>query len=165
LLLPAAPARAAPPKSPPKYLLERGSVERLQACDTLVKKNCWSTENTASRRMERWVPPGRLQGKPVIQELKEVLAAYPQQGQAGVDQGGWKLAEEQQANGVTYLRYEFTSGRFHYVDELEIRIDETDRVSTRSASREGGFDYGVNAARLNFIQDALAQRGWQVRKI
>jgi hypothetical protein len=162
-------AEAAPPKVPPKYLMERGSEETpLSPCNGQpIKKNCWSTEDTGGRRLENWVPPADLQGtEDVVRDLEETIGTYPQLGQSGVDKGGWKLAQRATlADGVTYLRYEFTSGRFKYVDELEIRVDANGKVCTRSVSREGGFDYDVNKTRLNYISSLLAKKGWKVKKI
>jgi uncharacterized protein (DUF1499 family) len=74
-----------------------------------------------------------------------------------------------------YLRYEFVSGRFGYVDDLEIRVVDDDKksssgdgvvqISVRTASREGGYDFGVNASRIDFIQAALQEKGWTVQMV
>jgi hypothetical protein len=166
-------AEAAPPKIPPKYLTERGSyTQPLSPCNGQpIKKNCWSTEDTGGRKLQNWQPPKELVSKGtsnILTEIEETIRAYPQEGQSDVDKGGWKLAERatSSADGsVAYLRYEFTSGRFKYVDDLEIRIDINGKVCTRSASREGGFDYDVNKNRLNYIASLLSNKGWTVKKL
>jgi hypothetical protein len=170
-------AEAAPPKVPPKYLLERGSEETpLSPCNGQpIKKSCWSTEDTGGRRLEQWVPPAdlHLQGaEAIVRDLEATIGTYPQAGQSGVDKGGWKLAQRGATSSddgrasTYYLRYEYTSGRFHYVDDLEIRVDGANgKVCTRSVSREGGFDYNVNKTRLNYLASLLAKRGWNVQTI
>jgi uncharacterized protein (DUF1499 family) len=176
-LLPSA-AAAAPPKPPPMYLKTQGSADiPLSPCPGQpLKKNCWSTEDTQSRRLARWVPPSdRSSAVAILQDIEAVINSYPQEGQNGTDKGGWKLADRQtnDANGVTYLRYEFVSGRFGYVDDLEIRVvddkkssgDGVVQISVRTASREGGYDFGVNASRIDFIQAALQEKGWTVQMV
>jgi uncharacterized protein (DUF1499 family) len=159
------------------YLKTQGSADiPLSPCPGQpLKKNCWSTEDTQSRRLARWVPPpNRSSADAILQDIENVINSYPQQGQGGVDKGGWKLADRQtNATGVTYLRYEFVSGRFGYIDDLEIRVAEDKKsggggvvqISVRTASREGGYDFGVNAARIDFIQAALEEKGWTVQMV
>ena len=177
-LLPSA-AAAAPPKPPPMYLKTQGSADiPLSPCPCQpLKKNCWSTEDTQSRRLARWVPPpNRSSADAILQDIESVINSYPQKGQNVVDKGGWKLADRQKndANGVTYLRYEFVSGRFGYMDDLEIRVvddkksgggDGVVQISVRTASREGGYDFNVNAVRIDFIQAALQEKGWTVQMV
>jgi uncharacterized protein (DUF1499 family) len=165
-------AEAALPKKPPPYLAERGSEGiPLSPCNGQpVKKSCWSTEDQAGRKLHRWTPPKELKDTAsVVKTLEETIATYPQAGQADIDKGGWRLAERKEGNGVTYIRYEFTSGRFKYVDDLELRVSASSDgssptvVCTRSASQNGGFDYDVNKTRLNYIANALKQKGWDVK--
>lgn len=160
-------ASAAPTtnKKVPKYVAEHGSdTKLLSPCNGQpVKQNCWSTEDLGSRKLEPWVPPSRLGSADVIfQELQSTISQYPQSGQDNVDGGGWKLAEERFSSGAHYARYEFTSGRFKYIDDFEIRVNANGSVSARSSSRDGGFDYGVNASRINYISSALQKQGWSV---
>ena len=101
-----------------------------------------------------------------MNELENTMAAYPQNGQNSIDGGGWKVAQRGiSTDGVYYTRYEFTSLRFKYIDDLEIRVEKDGTVAVRSASREGGFDYGVNATRLNYIASLLKLKGWNVMMI
>jgi len=53
----------------------------------------------------------------------------------------------------TYLHATFTSSLFHFVDDLEVRLDtETDSIHVRSASRVGHSDFGVNRQRVEQIR-------------
>jgi uncharacterized protein (DUF1499 family) len=175
VLLPNA-AAAAPPKPPPMYLKTQGSADiPLSPCPGQpLKKNCWSTEDKEGRELARWVPPStRSSATAILKDIEAVINSYPQEGQNGTDKGGWKLADRQMnaASGVTYLRYEFKSGRFGYIDDLEIRVAEDKKsggdgvveISVRTASREGGYDFGVNASRIDYIQAALQKKGWTVQ--
>jgi len=95
------------------------------------------------------------------------MAEYPQEGQNDVDRGGWIQAERQtdSEGKATYLRYEFTSGKFKYIDELELLVDASGKTSVRTSSRSAGFDYNVNATRLNYIQKILEKKGWKVKYV
>lgn len=55
-----------------------------------------------------------------------------------------------------YIAAEFTSATFGFVDDLELRLTDTD-VQVRSASRVGYSDRGVNAARVAELRETLAQ--------
>mmetsp|Transcript_37978 Transcript_37978/g.43372 ORF Transcript_37978/g.43372 Transcript_37978/m.43372 type:complete len:221 (-) Transcript_37978:363-1025(-) len=165
-------AEAASTKSP-KYLSERGSenVDLSPCNDQPMKKNCWSTEDKEGRRLEPWIPPPG-QNQDIAKELEETIGVYPQEGYLGVDQGGWKLAEKSgtSGSGVTYFRYEFTSGRYKFVDDVEIRVEDgakngKSKVCARSSSREGIFDDDVNKIRLNYIMSLLANKGWKVKEL
>jgi hypothetical protein len=113
---------------------------------------------------KRW--HGELKLNPDLLGDSDINVSSTTVGQAGVDKGGWKRAEEQEHNGITYIRYEFTSaGRFRYIDYLEIRVDDKGTISVKTASREGGFDYGVNAARIKYIQALLKEKGWKVEMV
>lgn len=160
---------ASPPKKVPPYIQERGSLESgLGPCPGQpMKKSCWSSEDTEGRRVDRMEPPASIKGDAVAiaKELEETMTAYPQEGQNDVDRGGWEQAERKTDGKATYLRYEFTSGKFKYIDELELLVDASAKVSVRTASRSAGFDYNVNATRLNFIQKALEKKGWKVKLV
>jgi len=52
-----------------------------------------------------------------------------------------------------YVRAEFTSKRFKYVDDLEIYFDDRDKLAHfRSSSRTGYWDLGVNRRRVEEIR-------------
>lgn len=160
---------AASNKKIPPYIQERGSLESgLGPCPGQpMKKSCWSSEDNESRKVERWEAPASIKGDSlaIAKELEETMSLYPKEGQNDVDRGGWTLAERNTEGKATYLRYEFTSGKFKYIDELELLVDSTGKVSVRTASRNAGFDYNVNATRLNYIQKALAKKGWKVKMV
>jgi uncharacterized protein (DUF1499 family) len=53
-----------------------------------------------------------------------------------------------------YLRAEFRSALFHFVDDVEFLFDDGERqIDFRSASRTGYYDFGVNRRRLKKISD------------
>ncbi len=55
----------------------------------------------------------------------------------------------------TYLRAEFTSRLFRFVDDLELRLDAASRqIHVRSASRVGYYDFGVNRRRISALREA-----------
>ena len=52
-----------------------------------------------------------------------------------------------------YLRAEFSSRVFHYVDDVEIYVDGRSKlVQFRSSSRNGYFDFGANRGRIEGIR-------------
>jgi uncharacterized protein (DUF1499 family) len=54
---------------------------------------------------------------------------------------------------VRYLHVEFTSAVFHFVDDTEFFIDDTQKaIHLRSAARLGYYDFGVNRKRLETIR-------------
>ncbi|GKS57121.1 hypothetical protein YTPLAS18_06480 [Nitrospira sp.] len=62
---------------------------------------------------------------------------------------GARLAEEHDS----YLRFEFTSRWFRFVDDVEFLFDDrTHTVQFRSASRTGYSDLGVNRKRMEDIR-------------
>lgn len=53
-----------------------------------------------------------------------------------------------------YIRAEFVSPMFKFVDDVEFLIDEsTQTVHLKSASRMGSYDFGANRKRMNLIRD------------
>lgn len=53
----------------------------------------------------------------------------------------------------TYIHAEFTSAVFRFVDDVEFRIVEEDKViHARSASRVGYYDFGANRRRVEEIR-------------
>ena len=56
-------------------------------------------------------------------------------------------------DGERYLHVEFTSGIFHFVDDVEFLIAESPKaIHVRSASRVGYYDFGVNRKRVETIR-------------
>lgn len=57
-----------------------------------------------------------------------------------------------------HLRAEYASRLFGFVDDLELIVDEENRVvHVRSASRRGWHDLGVNRRRVERLSEAFAQ--------
>jgi uncharacterized protein (DUF1499 family) len=58
----------------------------------------------------------------------------------------------------TYLRAEFRSALFRFVDDVEFLLDDKERrIHFRSASRTGYYDFGVNRRRMREISDRYLQ--------
>jgi len=59
--------------------------------------------------------------------------------------------------GDGYIHAEFRSKIFHFVDDVEFLLSESDpcRIDVRSASRLGRSDFGVNRKRIEAIRTAL----------
>ena len=114
--------------------------------------NCWSTSGSGKNTMQKWVFPAGTDKAAAVKSLQEVVSAYPQAGQGGVDLGGWSVAEDALAERG-YARYEFKSGignfaKFFnggkpFVDDLELSVEDG-FVGVRSSSRVGDSDFGVN---------------------
>ena len=63
------------------------------------------------------------------------------------------------AETETYLRAEFVSRVFRFVDDVEFLLDPERRViHFRSASRAGRSDFGVNRRRMEGIRRAFTER-------
>lgn len=136
--------------------------------------NCFSAASTEEKtRLSKWYWPKGAERKAIEADLRAALQAYPQAGQAGVDLGGWTVADDRlESSG--YERVEFRSGignfaRFFnggkpFVDDLEFSI-EAEAVCVRSSSRVGDSDFGVNGKRLNFIAAELNKLGWEAKGV
>jgi uncharacterized protein (DUF1499 family) len=119
-----------------------------------------------------WTPPAGTSPSKAFASIKSVIESYPQQGQANVDLGGWKIVED---DGKSTLRAEFTSGigtfaKFFnggkpFVDDLRVQVDGDGAVQIRSNSRVGESDLGVNQKRLVYLADAIAKQGWTIPKV
>ena len=59
--------------------------------------NCYSTNGGGLGKVGLWTPPS---GVDAAADLKAVLEAYPQAGQADVDKGGWAFAEGDLSKGA-----------------------------------------------------------------
>lgn len=107
------------------------------------KPNCVSTQTESDEHRMEPVP---FQGTAVdtLAVIKNVVGELNTRA---------KLVDEQTPN---YLRYEFRSLIFRFVDDVEFYIDDTQKlIHFRSASRVGHSDLGVNRARMEKISSAL----------
>lgn len=130
--------------------------------------NCWSTASEDKTKMSAWTWPSGTSKESAAKTLKEVVGAYPQAGQNGVDLGGWTVVDDGlESKGVG--KYEFKSGigffakAFNggkpFVDDVVFEVGPSS-VQIFSSSRIGDSDLGVNAKRLNYIAAALETKGW-----
>ena len=81
---------------------------------------------------------------------------------AGSDEAAWQrlldIITSMPRSRVTldqaqYLRAEFRSRLFRFVDDVEFRLDSARKViDVRSAARLGYYDWGVNRARVREIE-------------
>ena len=63
------------------------------------------------------------------------------------------------ANTIPYFSATFTSSIYGFVDDFEVRIDDTNKtIQFRSASRVGRSDLGVNAERVNKFKQLVIQQ-------
>ena len=68
-------------------------------------------------------------------------------------------AAEVTESTATYLRAEFRSRIFGFIDDVEFLLDpETQRIHFRSASRVGHSDFGANRLRMESIRAQLQDR-------
>ena len=84
---------------------------------------------------------GRGDPGEVVKQIADIVASMP--SSEVIDQGG------------LYLHAEFTSRIFRFVDDLEVLIMPDREIVVRSASRVGGGDMGVNAARVEELRARL----------
>lgn len=141
------------PGTPPADLGVRADGSLKGCAET---PNCWSTSGDAKHK----IPPFTYtkSDKEAIADLRAVLGEYPQdgvpQGSGVIDGGGNKLI----TNDKGYFYSQFTSKKFGFVDDVEFNVDGG-KVAIRSSSRQGDSDFGVNAARLNYIASQLKSKG------
>ncbi|MBV1881351.1 MAG: DUF1499 domain-containing protein [Pseudomonadales bacterium] len=64
------------------------------------------------------------------------------------------IPDEDSQDTSTYIRAEFQSKWFKYVDDVEFFIADK-QIQIRSASRLGRSDFGVNRKRIETIRDAM----------
>ncbi len=60
------------------------------------------------------------------------------------------------AHTDNYLRAEFSSAVFGFVDDVEFYFPQEPMIHVRSASRKGKSDFGVNRKRIELLRDNLA---------
>jgi len=150
--------------------LEKGI---LKECEGRTA-NCFSTTGSEVDAELHSIQPWRFSGKSpedAFNEVKAVVAAY-KPGQQGIDGGGFKVQEES-SDTDRYLYIQYESFRRGYRDDVEFAIEpgtpgnaKEGRLLVRSSSRQGNWDYGVNACRLNTLGKALKEKGgWDLKPI
>lgn len=119
-----------------------------------------------------WTPPSGTSKLNSIKDLRLVIGAYPQQGQAEVDGGGWTIISDQldeagiakveyRSSGKGFFAKAFNGGK-PFVDDLIIEVDGSGEVQVRSQSRVGESDLGVNAKRVSYLAAELKEKGWTI---
>ncbi len=116
---------------------------RLAPCPSTP--NCVSTESIDRAHL---IEPLRFSGTPegAIARLKQILPAMERA----------RIVEENDR----YLRAEFTSLIFRFVDDVEFYVDADRKlIQLRSASRIGRSDFGVNRKRMEQIRARWNEAG------
>jgi Protein of unknown function (DUF1499) len=124
-------------------------------------KNCLTTT---------WTAPS---GAKASSAMADILNTYPQEGQNGIDLGGWKFVENNLGStaGGSSAKLEYTSGigtfaKFFnggkpFVDDMTVEVVVAGgMVNIKSSSRIGESDLGVNQKRLQFLAAQARSKGW-----
>mmetsp|Transcript_13189 Transcript_13189/g.18909 ORF Transcript_13189/g.18909 Transcript_13189/m.18909 type:complete len:210 (-) Transcript_13189:1688-2317(-) len=118
-----------------------------------------------------WEPPAGTSKTEAAKTLREVIQAYPQQGQDGVDCNGWEIVMDDLENsGKARVEYKSCIGFFAklinggkpFIDDLKLEVEESGLVQVRSSSRVGDSDFGVNKKRVDYLGSALKAKGWNI---
>lgn len=115
---------------------------RLTPCPT--SPNCVCSQDIGSAA---YIEPIHTTGSApeTLAKVKAIVLALPRT----------RLVEER----PDYLRFEFRSRIFRFVDDVEFLASGTDpAIQVRSASRTGYSDLGVNRKRIESIRSALGSR-------
>mmetsp|Transcript_1215 Transcript_1215/g.2011 ORF Transcript_1215/g.2011 Transcript_1215/m.2011 type:complete len:195 (-) Transcript_1215:1147-1731(-) len=117
---------------------------------------------------QTWNPPSSTSAADAASQLRDVLNAYPQEGQEDgkVDGGGYTIISdsdgsfklEYRSSGKGFFAKSFNAGK-PFVDDLVIEPNGSS-FEFRSASRQGDSDFGVNGKRLSYIGGLLKEKGW-----
>ncbi|GKY97244.1 hypothetical protein MPSEU_000682800 [Mayamaea pseudoterrestris] len=142
--------------------LDPSIAQAMEACPRGTQ-NCIYTS---------WTPPEGVSKSDVVDTIRAVVTSYPQEGQGGVDNSGYTIAQDALADkGTARIEYrnfgnfaKFMNGGRPFVDDLliEVAANDGNQVQVRSSSRVGESDFGVNQKRLLFFKKELQGRGWTV---
>ena len=124
--------------------------------------NCFCSTDSQEDEPEHWIPawtwPKDYDQERAFKELEEVISSY-KPGQGNIDGGGFEIQKSDAKSGYLYVQFEALKNG--YIDDLELAaVPGRNGVQVRSSSRVGYLDFGVNAKRLNYIAQALKQKGW-----
>ena len=123
-----------------------------------------------------WTAPAGIKSDQAIKDVKQAFESYPQEGQNGIDKGGWKVATADGTMDSGTFRVEYTSsssswltfllnGGQGFVDDVLVDV-QTDKspieTIVRSSSRMGKSDLGVNKKRLQFLGQQMREKQWEV---
>ena len=101
--------------------------------------NCVSTQDT---REDHQLDPFLLTPSATLNNIEQVALSLPRANTA--------------VKTEDYLRIEYTSRVFGFVDDLELRMANS-KLWVRSQSRVGYYDFGVNRQRAQTLRAALKQ--------
>ncbi|USE00083.1 MULTISPECIES: DUF1499 domain-containing protein [unclassified Vibrio] len=137
----------------PKWLT-LSSVMLLTACGAGYKTTTDRTEqpcgdsprcvSTQDSREEFTLAPFTLTPNTNINQIEQVALTLPN--------------AEVAAKEGNYLRVEYTSSVFRYVDDMELKI-EGDQLLVRSEARIGYYDFDVNRERVEAFRLKLIESG------
>jgi len=165
------------PKRPGMMPSDLGLLERFGFDDKCLREcdnppNCFSTSakeglDDGIHAIDPWKYTGKSPEE-AMKEIKDTIQAYPP-GYQDIDGGGFST----KAEGSDFVYVQFESLKRGYVDDVEFVISPDTKkdgkagsVLVRSASRQGYYDFGVNALRLNKLATDLKTRGgWTVAMI
>ncbi len=107
--------------------------------------------------------PNCVSSQASIDDARHYIDAIFYRG--GKEQSYNALVQEIQAQGRTklialkdnYIRAEFSSAVFGFVDDVEFYFPEEPLIHVRSASRIGKSDFGVNRKRIELIRKKIGQ--------
>ena len=125
-----------------------------------------------------WVPPAGKSKSDAIADIRSVVQSYPQKGQNGVDCNGSAFVEDKlDADGTARIEFYSCIGPAAvsmnlakpFIDDVKLElIDDGSgklRFELRSKSRVGASDYGVSKKRVNYLAEALRNKGWDAPKV
>ena len=117
------------------------SVMKLKQCPD--SPNCVSSQShSTSHQIEPL--SYRSSSEEAMQQIKQIMLAFPRT----------KLIEEKKQ----YLHVEFKTFIFRFVDDVEIIVDDSEKIiHLRSASRVGRSDFGTNRRRIEKIKSQFKQ--------
>ncbi|WP_271274499.1 DUF1499 domain-containing protein [Aliamphritea hakodatensis] len=112
--------------------------------------NCINSESySPETRADAKVDPVPLPDKPLSELQLDIINTLDRMGAGNPEWQGH------------YLATRFTSLIFRFVDDFELRIDESEGLlHIRSASRVGKSDFSVNRKRYDAFRAHLTEAGW-----
>jgi len=148
-----------------------GANAAVKSCPSGAK-NCYSSTSSGKNKLPVWqFPAGESKGT-ALQTFADVVGAYPQEGQADVDKGGWSVVSGDLKSGNARLEFKSGLGNFAkffnggqpFIDDVEFELQDSG-VAVFSSSRVGESDLGVNQKRLNWIASRLRAKGWDAPEV
>lgn len=146
-----------------------GAATFVPVSDAQALEMCPPKANNCVRTT--WIPPSGSTNADIAAAVRDVIQAYPQEGQADVDGGGWTIASDDLlGSGSARVEYKssgkgtfakiFNGGK-PFVDDLKLEINDG-KVEVKSQSRVGDSDFGVNKKRVDYLAALLSAKGWSV---